>query len=669
MSKGSEDAKKMIELTGKNDPNLVGSPIKVHAVQDYISELDMPYMARYGTFHFVVTNEKTGEDEDKYVDRWRGGIIPEVKGKIFKIQGAQQTADLLMHFPEFKNKNYNAKLATLFKRVYRVQMEHARFSTSDQQRIAALWTLSSHFFKVFSTFPILKIQKAGFNQGGTAALNTLLPFCPRPTMFFNATPAAIYRYTHDIAPTVGYDENTYKGDEETRQAMGSIIDGAWQNGNFIPRTARNGIVEGFDAYGPRILTDTQAVFSEYGSESRAISLTMAHEPNARPPDHREIISNNHGLIQALYDGYVNYATRVRRKYLDHELTPGGRVNQVFRPLLAVALILEDEGIKGIVDVLIREVHRQFSYLNDIKTEADPMKRLFGSVLGVFQADPERLGWFHRTKDGTGWYIRTTDLKKVITTDLSSQYQNDRGSGTGKRYWERVDKDVQPLLENGFNNILRTHMAEFCTTDSTKHMVLQYTDINHNELENRLKRLSGVSGDISDMELTWKVTWTPDAVKRGRNNNNNNYHVSNTDIQPILRFFDVAAESMSLSSGKGDIEKRPHNTDAAGDSSAVYVSNHVTSMSLMSQKKKDTGNQGGDSSAAYVSNHVSPYVNDHVSRNDTSEAAFVVVKDFWDAGIKYTAGQKYRWNAQDPDIRRWIERGKIEENLEVKKKED
>ncbi len=513
----------------------------VNGIHDFVPELIKPaILARYGAFE--IERAVRGEIKKEIEGQWvLDNTIDGDAGTHYKVKMPTQPAEMLLHWPDYSfDRGKFVKLSYMYKQLYKIQSTNVKFSTKDMQKIQVIWTIASHFSPVFEAFPLNIIKKAGYNRGGSAALASISAFAPRPVMWQKATPADIFRYTDDIKPTIAFDENTFSsGDERTKEAIVDIFDGSFAKGLFIPRLNKEMKIKGYDAYGPRIATDTQSTFSRYSTESRAIWCTLEDAPKMRSKSISALAEENSRLIQLMYNCYEKYAVRVHKNYSNYYLDGAeGRVNQTFMPIIAVAVQLEREGISGIIDVVEREALRMYGYSVTVRNEEDPVRRIFSSTLQIIRREFERAKtagnstspkgtWVHTASsvDGIHYYIRLSELKNLVGEELSSLNQRDTTSsskGSEKKYrrWYRVDEDVKPLLGRPFTNLLKSNLSDFVQHDANRHLQLLFNDKNYHDLLNLLETLSGSYGDRSEMRVTRKVTCNAETVDNDKNQNNN-----------------------------------------------------------------------------------------------------------------------------------------------------
>lgn len=398
-----------------------------------------------------------------------------------------------MHYPEYHVRTRSARLSVLYLKVKNLIGSNVRFQGNGTLEAVILWALATHFNRVFDHFPILDLNKAGFDAGGSVALKTVLSFCSRPLIIQSPTEASLFRIADELRPSIGIEEYTTKLREDVRNAIQNLIDGSFDKGVKIQRTIKNK-VKYWDAYGPRAVVDPQGLLSQYSTASRCLMAPLVNAPEMQSnPD--ALSKNNRDLIQALYDSFLVYADKMRIAYESCRVKGSGRLDQAFRPLLAVAIVLKFEGL-DVTAALEAVVKRQAEHLQALRSEGDTSKQIFAAIRDIIKlAEEGRIKLLHNDADTNLSYVRTGPLRNMISNHLGVEFQSDKGP-QGTRYWSRPSKEMQEILQDSgrFTGLLKTFLPNFVgvVEPGSRNLCLYYERISR-KLEERLNELVGVKG--------------------------------------------------------------------------------------------------------------------------------------------------------------------------------
>lgn len=455
----------------------VGNVTFANRIYDYISidGLSYPLVSAYGYFKV-----KDSEDVDTHlvVKEWR--ILPFLDFPRSRLSWSpvlvNHDVGLLMHWPNYREHIRKAKLGLLFAKVKARIKVYIKFENQNLYDAVTLWILASHFNRIFNHFPILDLFKAGYNAGGSVAMKTIISYCPRPMLVQDPTEASLFRSVNDFRPTVGIEEFTTDMDEDKRKAILTLLDGAFDKSVKIARTD-NKIVKGYDFFGPKVIVDPQAQISRYSTSSRTLFAPLINSPGFNS-DPDTIVEHDKELIQTLYDSFIVYAKRIDKAYRSCRITGDGRIDQAFRPLLAVAMVLRIEGI-DVIDNLIKVLQEQFQRREMIKSEGDISKQILTAVYEIVSNDESRNAWFTERKDGSQiFYLRTSNLRNAISNWLGIEFQSDKSKNNGVRYWKKPPKEIAEILQDGrrFSALLSTFLYDNVgnVEPGSRHLCLFYT---------------------------------------------------------------------------------------------------------------------------------------------------------------------------------------------------
>jgi hypothetical protein len=244
-----------------------------------------------------------------------------------------------------------------------LHLPHAPF-----RNICAYYVLLTWLFDRFTVVPYLRAQ-GEFGTGKTRLLQVVGALAHRPVLAGGATTAApIFRIIERFHGTLIIDEADFSEHSEIWSDITKILNIGYQSGIDVLRAERpssNGSyeVEGFDCYGPKILS-TRRRFTDQALESRCLSHTMQ---SGDVPEHIPLL-----LEQEFYDEARelrnklllwrcrNFRTaslnsRERFKNLDP------RLNQLLLPLLAVC---DDARLRN--EILEHAQHYQRRFKEDVR---------------------------------------------------------------------------------------------------------------------------------------------------------------------------------------------------------------------------------------------------------------------------------------------------------------
>ena len=487
-SKAGKALKKTVQIVQKNaNAEFIGTPIRGRAIYDYIEIDNRRYnlLSAYGTFK--VETDKEGKVQK---DMWK--MAPYVKipdSPLLRLKFPMEGVEQLLHFPTYRGVPRFTRLSMLFLKVKAKIASRVRFQHEDVLNGVTLWVLGTHIHAIFSHFPILDLAKAGYNSGGSVALKTILSYCARPMIIQSSSESPLFRLANDLRPTIGIEEFTTGMNEEHRKAILQLLDGSFDLNVRIPKT-ENFRVKSYDFYGPRIVVDPQGLFGQYSTASRCLVAPLVNEPGMQS-NADNILDFDMELIQTLYDLPFFYSNKVRYAYNNCKIEGSGRLDQTFRPLVSIALVLKREGL-DIVDSVMAEIQRQFSNLEAVKTEGDNTKQIFAAILDLIDSKSDDRKWLHTSSDGTH-YVRIPILRNMIATTTGIEYQTDKGA-SGTRYWARPSKEMGETLGDPkrFAAMLRTFLPDFVgnAEPGSRNLCLFFKD--QVRLAERLVTLTGSS---------------------------------------------------------------------------------------------------------------------------------------------------------------------------------
>jgi len=126
--------------------------------------------------------------------------------------------------------------------------------------VLALWSLATHLFIGFDTFPYLAITSPTKRCGKTRTGELLEFVCANPESTVEISPAALFRLVQEMRPTLILDEaESLSGRGETTEALRAILNAGYRKGKKVRRSAKKGEdgtfnVETFETFCPKVIT-------------------------------------------------------------------------------------------------------------------------------------------------------------------------------------------------------------------------------------------------------------------------------------------------------------------------------------------------------------------------------------------------------------------------------
>jgi hypothetical protein len=417
------------------------------------------------------------------------GVIKTVSPDELKTEYLE-VRDLFVDVKEYPELNlptaiYDVKISQVFREVLDFVKQRVDTVREEDQVAIAVWAIASFFTPVFKYFPYLAPLKIGYNAGGSQLLFTLKRITPRPVLISNPTPASLYRMQEIFHPTILIDELRNNINKDTFNTLYDILVAGYAKGVKIPRVEKSmggDEVELFEPYGAKAVIDQSLITSQYDIASRCLFVRLQRNPN-RVSDYTDSV--NKDLINKLYSVFLIYAPNVYSLYynmVDSGYT--GRYDQIFRPLVTIARIIDQE------DPGLRVEERLKVVLDDSKAfaeallfEGDPQKKVANLVIeyvtdslsdymeGKTQVIPKP---WHVFDEGEGEvYIFVSDLRKKVTEyamvlhqkDIAYKYDESGKYAVSETEWEKVDPEIAEvlngrqfiaLLKKFFPNNVREH---------------------------------------------------------------------------------------------------------------------------------------------------------------------------------------------------------------------
>jgi len=365
----------------------------------------------------------------------------------------------------------SSKISEVYKEVLNFVKQRVDTLRPEDQVAIAVWVIASYFTPVFQFFPYLAPMKLGFNAGGSQLLRMLKKIAPRAVLISDITPAGLYRIQEKLDPVMLMDELRDNISRDTFNAIYDILVAGYMKGLKIPRVGEDRGVELFEPFGAKAVIDQSLVTSQYDIASRCLFIRLIRNPE-RISDY----SNNkpQDLINQLYSVFLIYAPRAYSLYYTMDSSYLGRYDQVFRPLITIARLIDQEDETLRVEEQLRKVLDDSKNFSEaLMIEGDPQRKVASLVVDYVKDSLSEYiegkstiiprPW-HIYEDGeNALYIIISDLRRKVSEyamqihqkDIGYRYNESGKSAVSEREWEKIDPELVEML-NGrqFTAILK-----------------------------------------------------------------------------------------------------------------------------------------------------------------------------------------------------------------------
>ena len=330
-----------------------------------------------------------------------------------------------------------------------------------------VWAIATYFVPIFKYFPFLAPLKLGFNSGGSQLLFILKKITPRPVLVSSITAANVYRLQEQFQPVLLIDELRDKINKDTFNALYEILVAGYVRGVKIPRVEKGTDKPRlFEPFGAKVIIDQSLITSQYDIASRCLFVRLQRNPH-RISDYTDSV--NRDLLDKLYSIFLLYAPTAYSLY-KYMINNGytGRYDQVFRPLITIARLIDKEDpnlrVEGQLRVILDDSK---AYAEALLIEGDPQKKIMSLVVEFIK---DSIGEFiegktniipkpwHVFESGEGEdevYIFVSDLRKKVTEyamslhqkDVAFQYDENGRSAISEREWSTIEPDLAEALNS------------------------------------------------------------------------------------------------------------------------------------------------------------------------------------------------------------------------------
>ncbi|QXJ27815.1 Primase (primpol) - superfamily 3 helicase [Saccharolobus shibatae B12] len=358
----------------------------------------------------------------------------------------------------------DVKISDVYKEVLEFVRQRVDTLRLEDQVTITVWTIATYFAPVFKFFPYLAPMKLGYNSGGSQLLETLSYIVPRPAMISSPTPASVYRMQDDFQPTMLIDELRNNINKDTFNALYDILVAGYKRGVQIPRVGKDQDVMYFEPFGPKAIIDQSLITAQYDIASRCLFIRLIRNTNRISS---YTIEKPQDLINKLHSVFLIYSPTVYSLYYNINSGYTGRYDQVYRPLITIARLIdkEDESLR-VEEQLKIVLNDSMEFSESLAIEGDPQKKVYSLVVEYIKGSLSLRNFFegkstevhepwHKKEEGDEVYIFLSDLRKKITEyavemyqkDISYRYDEGGKSAVSEREWEKVDPQLAEFLNN------------------------------------------------------------------------------------------------------------------------------------------------------------------------------------------------------------------------------
>jgi len=321
--------------------------------------------------------------------------------------------------------------------------------------VLAIMTIGTYFYRIFESFPYLAFT-AEKGSGKTKILNVAEKLSFNAVLACNTSLSSLFRLIEGTSGAFLLDEAELLKDPKYAQELRSVLNSGYKKGSRVFRTnldSTNNTVESFDVYCPKIIAGIKGL--EDVLESRCIKFPMLKTFDKEKAN-RDISESGEDweyFRHLLYSFGLTFAGEINDIYINDPETRNiravyGREGELWRPLLSIAKVLDNNGCDGLFGWL-REVASRKS--QDSKSEGlDNWTTAL--ILGLEDLTSEKeidistgeikgamLGWFDENdrKPTPRWIGNTLQKYDLI--------ESSRRTNSGYRYVIR-HKEVTDRIE-------------------------------------------------------------------------------------------------------------------------------------------------------------------------------------------------------------------------------
>ncbi|MHA1853763.1 MAG: hypothetical protein ACTSUF_09705 [Candidatus Heimdallarchaeaceae archaeon] len=285
------------------------------------------------------------------------------------------------------NKKITTLTALLFEKICSKINYYIDFEDRNCTHITALWIIGTYFHRLFSAYPYLYLT--GVKRSGKTTLLKLISYLAfNPMLCGSLTTSSMFRFIDGASPTLLIDDQDWLA--AYKQDRGELVDllkNGYKQGDYVLRSERPTQKEKFrpvmfDTYCPKAISNIKGMDDIL--EERCITIimerTLSKEYSDRvanmdyDPDWQDIVDGlyvmlfcNYKEIQELYSTLENTTSLLNRDW------------ELWKPLLTIALFIDEDLYKKMVDIAIKE-----SEAKEIESLSEPEINLLDSLKELVQ---------------------------------------------------------------------------------------------------------------------------------------------------------------------------------------------------------------------------------------------------------------------------------------------
>lgn len=311
-----------------------------------------------------------------------------------------------------------------------------QFAGPHDATFVAVWGLATYFHQLFLTFPRLNLVGER-GCGKSKVLGILHAVAWNAYLSLVPTSAVLYRLIQETRPTLLLDECEGLSGNESRDIL-AIINSGYKRGGVVLRCEGERInrVEPFQVYSPLALAGINGLNAT--TEDRAIRIVMQRgtmrdrinaEVDSAAPVFTRIRSIAYRLLLTRWRDVVKAYNSVSfPEWLN------GRARELWKPLLAIAQIVEEEGGQAVMQGLLAMAQEHVEDRSDLSAEGEALLEILEGRFGPEDAIlvrpgdlsdelQQRLGWRDKpTPERVGSWLRRLGFRRTKKAREGAQYE-------------------------------------------------------------------------------------------------------------------------------------------------------------------------------------------------------------------------------------------------------
>lgn len=224
--------------------------------------------------------------------------------------------------------------------------------------VSSLWTIGTHIFEIFDTFPYLTVTSPVKRCGKTRFGEILELLCARSIMSVNFSEAALFRSIEKDKPTVIIDEaeSLRSRDSERSRYLLPILQSGFRQGAFVPRcVGRDHEVKKFSVYCPKAILAIGNLPDTLTDRSIVVSMRRHLKSEVVARFRRRFASQQAaGIVSAITTWADAHREQISKTYLKQNLDfLEDREADIWEPLFAIASVAVPERLEELKQITIR----------------------------------------------------------------------------------------------------------------------------------------------------------------------------------------------------------------------------------------------------------------------------------------------------------------------------